>query len=192
MWGRSVLSIMVTAGAMLAFALPAVAGGWAVTTFDALPEGGFRAGETYRLGYTIRQHGDKPFGGAKTEIRIQSGKGGEYIGFQARPDGPVGHYVADVRFPIAGDWTWEVTQEPFPSQKLGTVTALPPLQSSPPIDVSTAAARSNGGELALLRVVLPVSALLAIAVFGQRLISFSRHQRAGADLPTPRVTGGAR
>jgi len=38
------------------FAFPAFAGGWAVTTFDDMP-GQFVAGQEFKLGYTIRQHG---------------------------------------------------------------------------------------------------------------------------------------
>ena len=127
MWPRSFLSTAVAIGISLSCAVPALAGGWAVTTMDELPPDGFRAEQTYRLGYTIRQHGSTPVEAATTEIRVRSAKGGGVVAaFPGVPDGVPGRYVAEVRFPAPGDWIWEVTQGPFPMQSLGTVTVAPP------------------------------------------------------------------
>ena len=47
----------------------ALAGGWAVTTFDQLPPE-FHAGQPYVLGYTIRQHGQTPIQVDDTRVQI--------------------------------------------------------------------------------------------------------------------------
>ncbi|HET6318844.1 MAG TPA: hypothetical protein VFG86_20505 [Chloroflexota bacterium] len=103
-------------------AAPASAGGWAVTTLDALPAGGFEAGQTYDIGFTIRQHGVSPFNQATPRIRASLGD--TYLSFGATRDGN-GHYVARVQFPAEGSWTWVVDQAPFATQELGTLTVRP-------------------------------------------------------------------
>jgi hypothetical protein len=111
--------------ALFTLAGSARADGWAVTTIDALPEGGFQAGQAYRLGYTIRQHGQHPFDGAKTAITVIGPGNRERHVFPGWPDGQAGHYVAEVTFPSEGAWDWEVSQEPFAIQTLGTVIVAP-------------------------------------------------------------------
>ena len=64
---RLTLVLAVFALALAALATPALAGGWAVTTFDDMP-GQLVSGKEYALGYTIRQHGETPISVAKTEI----------------------------------------------------------------------------------------------------------------------------
>ena len=112
--------------AMFALALssPALAGGWAVTTLDSVPDG-FDAGQTYSIGYTIRQHGITPVDLASTGIRITSADSGKQITFEGRKDGAVGHYVARVSFPAAGGWKWEALQDWFGPQPLGQVEVAP-------------------------------------------------------------------
>ncbi len=140
------------------FVAPALAGGWAVATLDTLPPGGLHAGETYRMGYTIRQHGQTPFDGATTEIRARSLATSAAASFRGVPGDGRGRYVAEVRFPAAGEWTWLVTQEPFAPQELGTLTVLPPLASPGTPPVVPASARTA--------VPVPVGALGTLAVAG--------------------------
>ena len=102
------------------FASPAVAGGWAVTTFDDLP-GQFLSDKEYVLGYTIRQHGQTPISVDKTEI-LAIASSGRTLSFPGKADGSIGHYVATVFFPASGSYTWRVTQGAFQAQDLGTLT----------------------------------------------------------------------
>ena len=160
---HTVRSLALAVVATLALAGPALAGGWAVTTFDTPLMDGVRAGESHRVGYTIRQHGQRPYPGANTEIIIRSSSG-ETRRFAGRPEGAEGHYVANVTFPEPGQWEWEVTQEPFAPQKLGTLLVA----SSPsPADLAQPA-------LASLRPAMLLGALLALALFGWRLTLFAR------------------
>src|SRR5687767_7103369 len=130
-WNRLVAGIVGVTVALLALAGPALAGGWAVTTIDTLPEAGLTAGQPHRIGYTIRQHGQTPFDGAKTSITIVAPSTGERHSFPGVPDGQPGHYVAEVMFPIEGRWDWEVSQYPFQMQTLGTITVAPAAVAGP-------------------------------------------------------------
>ena len=114
--------VAVLALSLAAFASPVLAGGWAVTTFDDLPDQ-FVAGKEYLLGYTIRQHGQTPINVDKTEI-LAVAKSGRTLSFPGSSQGSVGHYVATVYFPAGGTYTWQVTQGDFAPQDLGTLTVL--------------------------------------------------------------------
>jgi hypothetical protein len=103
-------------------ASPVFAGGWAVTTFDGLPDQ-FVSGKEYVLGYTIRQHGQTPINVDKTEI-LALASSGRTLSFLGKSEGAVGHYVATVFFPAGGTYTWQVTQGDFAPQDLGRITIL--------------------------------------------------------------------
>ena len=112
---------------ILAGAAPALAGGWANVTLDRLSANP-HAGQTLTLGFMVRQHGVTPTNSVQPYLSARNQETGQTVRFRARQEGPVGHFVADVTFPAAGIWEWEVTPAPFPSStKLGTLTVLPPL-----------------------------------------------------------------
>ncbi len=102
---------------------PVSAGGWAVTTLDALPSSVY-AGQAYEIGYMIRQHGVTPFTTAKPRIVVSLD--GQQLSFAGQPHGQPGHYVSEVQFPRAGTWTLAVDQTPFAIQELGTLQILVP------------------------------------------------------------------
>ncbi|HEY6203837.1 MAG TPA: hypothetical protein VI056_12450 [Candidatus Limnocylindria bacterium] len=104
------------------FASPAIAGGWAVTTFDEMP-GQFVAGQEFKLGYTIRQHGVTAINVDKTEI-LAVATSGRTLSFPGTSQGDIGHYVASVYFPAGGTYTWQVTQGAFAPQDLGTLSVV--------------------------------------------------------------------
>lgn len=119
---RKLLLISVTALAVLLAASPASAGGWAATSLDAMPNP--TPGEEVDVGFTIRAHGRTPVDVEEAGITTWSsgGKsGGKSTFWRARREGPTGHYVATVRFPAAGSYTWEVIQGEYGSQPLGTI-----------------------------------------------------------------------
>jgi hypothetical protein len=119
---RLTLVLATLALALGALATPALAGGWAVTTFDDMPSQ-IVSGKEYALGYTIRQHGATPINVSKTEI-LAVAVSGRTLSFPGRSDGAVGHYVATVFFPAGGTYTWQVTQGDFAPQDLGKITIL--------------------------------------------------------------------
>jgi len=119
---RLTLVLAVFALGLAALATPALAGGWAVTTFDDMPSE-FVSGKEYALGYTIRQHGETPVNVSKTEI-LAVAVSGRTLSFPGKSEGAVGHYVATVFFPAGGTYTWQVTQGDFAAQDLGKITIL--------------------------------------------------------------------
>ena len=159
------------------FATSAAAGGWAISVLDPLP-GQVHAGETYRIGYTILQHGATPFPTQDSAI-VATSPTGEHLRFPGVGDGAVGHYAAQVRFPTAGTWTWEVDQTPFAVQSIGTVVVAPPA-----VEAST---RQQG----LLRLALPLGAFGAAALFVLRLWSVIGRVR-GTATSTEAVRAAAR
>jgi hypothetical protein len=167
----------------LAFAAPAMAGGWAVTTLDELPT--FHAGQTYAVGYTIRQHGVTPidvsqvFGGGTTEIQILGPDGHQAQSFRGVQTGPVGHYVAQVRFPSAGKWSWSVTQGAFAPQQLGTIDVLAAVAPAPAPDGQTAPASQPQAPNALLISALLLAMAGSALLFGTRLATFMDRRATG-------------
>ena len=89
------LSLAAVALALLLGAGPAAAGGYSTTTLDPLAAAP-QAGATLRVGYTVKMHGVTPVGVNGSGIAVV-GPGGVRTVAPGRPDGPLGHYVADVR-----------------------------------------------------------------------------------------------
>lgn len=103
------------------------AGGWAVSTLDPLRQVPV-AGRDLTVGFTIRQHGVTLISLTDTAITIHRNGGNDRVRFPAKED-TTGHYVAIVRFPTGGAWSWEVQQGWFAPQDLGTISVR---SSSPP------------------------------------------------------------
>ena len=163
----------------LLLAAPAAAGGWAATTLDERP-GGFVAGDTYQIGYTIRQHGQTPVNveelGGTTEIRITSPQSGKTIAFQGVREGATGHYVAKVTFPSEGKWTWEVTQGPFEPQPLGSISVKPAGTGAQTGSGAQTAAAPAPQQSPLLPAALVLATAGAALLFGTRLVGFARRR----------------
>ena len=160
----------VAAAALAVWAVPAAAGGWAVTTLDEAP-GELRVGETHRLGYTIRQHGVSPVDIAGTALIAR--RGGQTLRFGGTPQGTTGHHVAEVTLPAGGRWELEIVQGPFGTQSLGSVVA-----TSATAPAATTGREPPAAALAVARVALPLAALVAvgIAVVQLRALLAARHR----------------
>ncbi|MBI3968539.1 MAG: hypothetical protein HY329_23135 [Chloroflexi bacterium] len=195
MMARILRSLGVAVVASLWLAAPAGAGGWAVTTLDPLPTS-FEADATYLIGYTIRQHGERPFNDAQPRISIRSGPVEPWQHFDGQPTGAAGHYVSKVRFPAVGTWDWQVDQRPFAPQKLGQITVVAPRGArgsdrATPVDLeSTAeqngvsqASRDSGAPtvtwsgLTALRIGLTATTTVAFGGFVLLLARYRRGRR---------------
>ena len=121
-----------------AFATPASAGGWAVTSLDELPAA--TAGESLDVGFTILQHGQTP-------AVLESGVGLELVlldgtteFFPAVAEGLPGHYVATVTFPVdAGSYQWRAHMDWFGTYELGSIDVA--------AATSTSAGSGGGGSI---------------------------------------------
>ena len=164
-------------GSLAAFALlllsapAAFAGGWAVTTLDELPAT-LNAGETYAVGYTIRQHGLIPLVTSESAIEIRDARTGAGTRFPGQAHGDRGHYVARVVFPSAGEWQWSADQRPFQAQSLGAITIAAAASPAP-----IAPAPEPTTDPSVTRIALPSAALLATLVFGWRVRAYVRRPR---------------
>ena len=117
------IGTLLTLGALAGTAL---AKEGAVSKLDALPPGGLHAGQMIPVGFTMLMDGVEPYKADIAEIVVRNGTG-KVLSFPATPQGPAGHYVANVYFPAAGTYTWQVTQGTyFAPYDLGTIAVLAP------------------------------------------------------------------
>lgn len=109
-----------------AFTIPALAGGWAVITLDTLP-GEVQANQPFEIGFMVRQHGVTPLEGQEPIITASLAGSKDSVEFFAREEGEVGHYVAELILPQAGNWEWSIAaftvNQAMPS--LTVVSAVP-------------------------------------------------------------------
>lgn len=174
---RALLHCSLLVGSLVLAAVmasPAGAGNWATITLDNAPAE-IRAGATHRLGYTILQHGVTPYGGAVSSIRARSSDG-VALTFPAQPEGATGHYVATVRFPNAGTWTWEIVPGPFAPQVQSPLIVLPMASSAAGQDAAAAAAVTPGPRQ-LLPVVVALGTVLAGAGVAYQLVGGRRRPK---------------
>ncbi len=105
----------------------AARGGWAVTTIDSVPTP--VPGRPIDVEFTIRQHGVTPVDlDEGVSITVTSTDGTGRV-FPAATTNVVGHYVAAVTFPAAGEFAWSVQQGWFAPQDLGSITVGSPPSS---------------------------------------------------------------
>jgi hypothetical protein len=100
------LVLTLAAAAALAVAGTASAGGWATAGVSPPPDDP-TAGSTWDAKITLLQHGQTPLVGMQPTISLLGG-GGERKTFAAKPTDEPGVYLAKVKFPAAGSWSYEV------------------------------------------------------------------------------------
>jgi hypothetical protein len=152
-----------------------------VITLDALPAQ-MRSGETYQVGYTVLQHGITPFLTTETGIWARA-QDGQALSFPGTAQGAPGHYVAEVRLPTAGSWSWEVGAGPFERQQLGSLTILPATEGVP---AAPAAGRPSNGRVA--RAALPLATLCAGLLFVVEVADVWRTRPSAAGDRQPRLS----
>ena len=162
--------VVLTACAALALALAGVAaaGGWA-TAGLAPPPDDVRAGDTWLARVTILQHGRTPLAGVEPTVTIRNESTGQTRTFPARPTNQVGVYEANVEFPTAGTWRYEVhdgfTQ--YGGAKTHTFGAVP-------------VGPGSDGSLAIWEGLLGAAAVLALAGIAIALLRPRRARPAAA------------
>jgi hypothetical protein len=118
---RWILGVVTGVAAALAVATPALAGGWATTLLDPLPDR-IEAGHTYTVGFWILQHGShvSQIGLSDPGLKLVDDKG-EALAFKAvaLPEG--GHYATAIVLPHDGDWAIFGMQAPFADYRVGVV-----------------------------------------------------------------------
>jgi hypothetical protein len=154
--------------ALLIAAPPAFGGGFATVGLSSTPAG-TAPGQPWNVDITVLAHGRTPVEGVTPVVRIQSG--GTSKRFPAQPTGQQGVYRADVVFPTAGRWRYEVLDgyinevpHTFPAVEIGDgagAPAAPAAQRTAP-----AAPADDGGMAAGWLWGAGAALLLALAVLG--------------------------
>ena len=120
----------------LAFAVPALAGGWAVITLDELP-GPVEANRPLEIGFMIRQHGINPLGDLSPIVNAHIDGSTQTVRVLAEDKGETGHYAATLVLPQSGTWQWEI-------EAFGAAQPMPALTV---VNASAAAAEGNPSPL---------------------------------------------
>ncbi|HWV88068.1 MAG TPA: FixH family protein [Capillimicrobium sp.] len=155
------MAVLGTAVAAVA-AAPAHAGGWTTVGLSSLPDG-LAPGEPWRVELRILQHGVQPLEGVRPAIEIwpdRAGGDAERERFAATPTDQPGVYRAEVAFPAAGRWDFQVddgfmaTPHGYAPVEIGGVAAAPAPAAvpAPPVardDAWTAVAVTGAGIAAL-------------------------------------------
>jgi hypothetical protein len=151
---------------VLALALPAAAaaGGWATAGVGGPPPG-IGPGDTWNAELTLLQHGVTPLEGVNPTITII---GAERQTFDFKPTGEPGVYTAEVVFPSAGTWRYEVNDD------FSQVHTFGPIQVGAPVTAP------GGGGFPAWAVAPIVAGALALAALGVALV---RRRTPGVPLP---------
>jgi hypothetical protein len=102
---RLVAFIAVAAGLAIGMPTTSSAGGWVVVSLDAVPA--VRAGEDSDVGFMVLRHGVTPESSDDLAI-VLTGPDGRAHRFEAVQQGAIGHHVATITVPDAGDYRWSV------------------------------------------------------------------------------------
>lgn len=157
----TVLMALIALLAALALTAPARAGGWVVITLDSLPEN-IIAGEPYAIGMVARQHGKTTWEADSLQIQAEHVETGKLVAFSALPEGEPGHYVAELVFPVAGEWEWGISAGMFPAAQpmpaLNVAADKAAANNAPGTSTPLAAGAANP-----LTILLGAGALLAFA-----------------------------
>jgi len=94
-------ALLVTFVIILAVTLRLGAGGWAVVTFDTLPES-VVASTPVSLSFAVRQHGQTLMNGLQPKVEAVADK--HRVVSDAQPAGQTGRYVATLTFPRPANW----------------------------------------------------------------------------------------
>jgi hypothetical protein len=146
---RRAITTLAAAALAVATASTALAGGWAVTSVDSMPDR-FEAESTHTIEYTVLAHGKTPVDAGASHVMVRNSKAGESLRFGAVYLGD-GRYRVEMTLPVEGTWQWEVTHAYGP-QSLGAIEVAAAGTAPAGFDVNEA-----------LKVVLPLATLIAAA-----------------------------
>lgn len=127
---RKILACLLISSTLVLLIVAAVsAGGWAVITLDELPRQ-VVVGESFTIGFVVRQHGRTPMSGLTPSITAHSSGTGDLLVIEAVPEGETGHYSATITLPEAGQWQWSISAFSM-AQAMPALQAVPTSGSNP-------------------------------------------------------------
>src|ERR671917_1458323 len=119
---RAIAGIMLTV-TLVALSAPTLAGGFAVVRLDE-PPGEVLVATPWRFGFMVLQHDVTPNSDVTPVVRAVHKETGEEVTATGRQEGAVGHFVAEVTFPRAGEWKWSIEPLPYAETSFETLTVL--------------------------------------------------------------------
>jgi hypothetical protein len=108
---RATIAALSATALTLIVATSALAGGWASATMDTPPDDPGGPGQPIRIGFTLLQHGVTPVDWGEAQVVLTNDATGRSVTFNARPQGAVGHWVAEISVPAEGTWRYEVRHD---------------------------------------------------------------------------------
>ena len=156
----------------LILATSALAGGWANAIMDTPPDDPVSPGQPITIGFTLLQHGVTPVDWGMPQVVLTNEATGGSVTFDSRPQGAVGHWVAEISVPAAGTWSYQVRHDLEIE-----MTGFDPITVGPAAAPAAGAAASLGVQPALLLAAGFLS-LLALAGATAGIVAF-RHGRLG-------------
>ena len=142
----------------------ASAGGFATVGLSTMPDDDVAAGGTWSTDLTVMAHGRTPIDGLSPIVRIRNGE--DVREFAATPTGTTGVYHADVVFPAAGTWHYEIDD------------GYSQTHTFKPVDVAPLSAPSSFPTLPVGGIALALLLSAALALYVRR----SRHAPQPAPL----------
>jgi hypothetical protein len=118
----AVLGILVVTK-FVALSAPTLAGGYAVVRLDE-PPGEVLVNTPWRFGFMVLQHDITPNSDVTPVVHALHKVTGDEVTATGRQEGNVGHFVAELTFPRAGDWKWAIEPQPFAETSFETLTVL--------------------------------------------------------------------
>jgi plastocyanin len=119
---RAVVGIVLIA-ALVTLSAPALAGGYAVVRLDE-PPGDVLVATPWRFGFMVLQHDVTPNSDVTPVVHSLHKETGEEVTAIGKQEGAVGHFVAEVTFPRAGEWKWSIEPLPYAETSFETLTVL--------------------------------------------------------------------
>ena len=118
---RWLLGMVLAAAAALLVPSQAMAGGWATTLLDPLPDR-VEAGHSYTVGFWILQHGSHVSMVTLSSPGLKFEDGNQALVFRGVPLPQGGHYATAIVLPHDGDWAVVGTQAPFQDYRVGVLS----------------------------------------------------------------------
>jgi plastocyanin len=119
---RAFVGIVLIA-ALVTISAPALAGGYAVVRLDE-PPGEVLVGTPWQFGFMVLQHDVTPNSDVTPVVHALHKETGEEVTATGRQEGAVGHFIAEVTFPRAGEWKWSIEPLPYGETSFETLTVL--------------------------------------------------------------------
>ena len=164
---RQIPFVFIILVALLFFALPVQAGGWAVITLSELPTQ-VVAGEPLTIEFAVRQHGvelTSNFG--SPTVHARHAETGERLTVEGKRTTRQGYFTAELLFPQSGTWNWSIDIFNDPDFA----------QTMPPLNVQAGGVSASAPRAAAVSLPLVLGMIGLVAAVGSGAVFFATRAR---------------